>query len=372
MAAARSRSSVIGMNSIAEHRPVARGYRRFLPVAALLILAPFCAEYLIGSISIRSLPLLPFLIPLYGAAAVLIREISRRIGGGWSTILPLGAAFGVFQAGIVDGSLFNTRYAGLDLTGAQVPVLDFSAVFGLAFVMNHMMLSIGAPIALIEALAPDGQAAPWLGRFGVAVTALCYLAGSLLIGADNWAHEHFYPSPLQLASAAVTIAVLIAVALGLPRRRADHPSGPRSGPRPESMARAPGPWRVGGFTALVTGGYFFVPPNWFGVVLGLFLIGLTARLFTRWSRAVDWGGRHRIALAAGALFTGAWGAPIVGYVTDQTDAVTRIGNVIFALLTSALVIWTARRSRSPQQPEQAAATASLGPPDGPRKAVPGP
>jgi hypothetical protein len=74
------------------------------------------------------------------------------------------------------------------------------------------MLSIGAPIALIEALAPGGEATPWLGRFGLALTGLEYLGGSLLIGWDNWTKEHFQPTPLQLTSAAVLIAALIAIA----------------------------------------------------------------------------------------------------------------------------------------------------------------
>lgn len=53
-------------------------------------------------------------IPLYGTVAVLIREITRRTGRGWPTILLLGAAFGLIQAGLIDQSLFNPGY--LDTT----------------------------------------------------------------------------------------------------------------------------------------------------------------------------------------------------------------------------------------------------------------
>jgi hypothetical protein len=45
---------------------------------------------------------------------VLIREITRRTGRGWPTILLLGAAFGLVQAGLIDQSLFNPGYLDND------------------------------------------------------------------------------------------------------------------------------------------------------------------------------------------------------------------------------------------------------------------
>jgi hypothetical protein len=104
---------------------------------------------------------------------------------------------------------------------------------------------------------------------------------------------------------------------------------------------------VGAFTALLTGANFFLPANWIGVVeIVLLVIGLTSTMIVRWSRATGWGVRHRIAVAGGALFTAAWGAFIVGSFTGQTDAVTRLGNVIFGLFTAALVAWCLRRNRN--------------------------
>jgi hypothetical protein len=58
--------------------------------------------------------------PLYGAVAVLIGETTRRAGRGWPTILLLGAAFGLIQAGLIDQSLFNPGYLdNADPTWAQ-------------------------------------------------------------------------------------------------------------------------------------------------------------------------------------------------------------------------------------------------------------
>ena len=48
--------------------------------------------------------------PLYGAPALLIRELARRFGVGWPGIMALAAAFGIVQAGVVDQSLFSESY----------------------------------------------------------------------------------------------------------------------------------------------------------------------------------------------------------------------------------------------------------------------
>ncbi len=144
---------------------------RLAPVITLAVLAPFCAEYLLGGISLRDLVNLPFLMPLYGAAAVLIHEIVRRTGRGYPTIVGLGAAFGTFQAGLVDASMFDSGYGGFDLAGPVVPWIDWNIYWGMAFVVNHAVFSIAVPIALTEALYDHGEEhggehGPWLGRTG--------------------------------------------------------------------------------------------------------------------------------------------------------------------------------------------------------------
>ena len=87
------------------------------PVVGLLVLSPIAAEYLSGYQVFNPLVLLGYLgifIPLYGTVAVLIREITRRTRRGWPTILLLGAAFGLIQAGLIDQSLFNPGYLDND------------------------------------------------------------------------------------------------------------------------------------------------------------------------------------------------------------------------------------------------------------------
>jgi hypothetical protein len=111
---------------------------------------------------------------MYGGAAVLIREPARRTGGGWPAIVLLAAAFGVFQAGLVDQALFNqnyldnTQYAdwGTDANATLVPWLGFSAEEAYSYVGNHIALSICAPITLIGSFVaePRRTRPGWAGR----------------------------------------------------------------------------------------------------------------------------------------------------------------------------------------------------------------
>jgi hypothetical protein len=75
---------------------------RAVSVLALLLLAPWVGEFLLGNISMRRLPALMILALLYGCGALLIREVTRRTRRGWLTILLLGAAYGIIEAGIVE------------------------------------------------------------------------------------------------------------------------------------------------------------------------------------------------------------------------------------------------------------------------------
>ena len=139
--------------------------KRALPVLALLLLAPWVGEFLLGNISVRQLPALLILALLYGCGALLIREVTRRTGRGWPTILLLGAAYGVIEAGIVDQSLFNPSFEGWDFQAVTpMPALGISAWHAWTFVIGHSVWSIAVPIALVELLFPDRARAPWLGR----------------------------------------------------------------------------------------------------------------------------------------------------------------------------------------------------------------
>jgi hypothetical protein len=60
-----------------------------------------------------------------------------------------------------------------------VPALGISAYHAWTFVIGHSVWSIAVPIALVELLFLDRARTPWLGRVGLALIAVGYLAGCL-------------------------------------------------------------------------------------------------------------------------------------------------------------------------------------------------
>ncbi|WP_229073371.1 hypothetical protein [Actinoplanes sp. DH11] len=157
--------------------------RPWKPVVALLVLAPWAAECSWGGFAVTDFPVvILFLAPLYGGAAVLVREVARRTGGGWPAMVLLAGAFGIVQAALVDQSLFNpgflddTEFADQAQAAAAtlVPVFGFSADQAVTFIGNHVLLSICAPIMLVEsALRPAERRRPWLRRRGLSASVCC-------------------------------------------------------------------------------------------------------------------------------------------------------------------------------------------------------
>ena len=138
--------------------------RSLAPVLFVLLFAPVTAEYLIGYDDTIANPAvlifgLFFFAPLYGAPAILIRELARRRGFGWPTILLLATAFGLIEAGLVDQSLFDPPYRDIpywqDLrVPTYLPWAGTSAYMALTFVAGHVFGSVAAPLALAESLWP--------------------------------------------------------------------------------------------------------------------------------------------------------------------------------------------------------------------------
>jgi hypothetical protein len=155
----------------------------------------------------------------------------------------LGAAFGLIQAGLVDQSLFNPGYLDNDdPTWAEawrqerqttlIPGLGIGASH-LGFVTDYMIMTVAAPIAVVEALVPDRADRPWLGRAGLTVIGLLYLLGAGVVFAYDTLPRGFLVAPTQLIGTAVAVAGLVTV----PEQ---HPP-PGRGPRLPGVGVAPDP-----------------------------------------------------------------------------------------------------------------------------------
>jgi hypothetical protein len=293
---------------------------------------------------------------------VLIRETARRVGGGWPVMVLLAAAFGMFQAGLVDQSLFNPAYlddtefadAAAAADATRVPVLGLSAQQALSYVGNHVALSICAPIAIVESfLNPGRRRRAWLRGPGLAVVGVVYLLGCLLIFSDDGGRKNFLASPVQLTFAAVTVLGLIGAAM-LPRWRRTPPPVP---------SRAPHPIWPG---LVVVGAYLTADlvPGWVGVAIQVAVPAAAATTIVVWSRRTGWGQRHVLAAWAAALISAAAGAYVVPNYEPASPAQALLGDIAISVITLALVgtaFWRLRgRNPTPAGPPYDAA-ATTGP-----------
>ena len=230
--------------------------KRVWPAIALFLIAPLVAEFLLGDLPINMLGALVILAPMYGGGALLIREVVRRRGGGWPNIVVLGMAYALFEEAFTTQTLFNPNYLHLNLhllQPAYIPALGIGVWWTMHVLTLHTVWSISVSIALAESLVPDRATVPWLGRAGLAVTAVLFLLGAAASTAITLKFDPFLASKFQFAIAAFVCAILLGVSFRLPRRAAS--------PTAES---APSPWLAAG-AALLAGFHLPAGPATVGV-----------------------------------------------------------------------------------------------------------
>jgi hypothetical protein len=318
--------------------------RRLAPAFALFFLAPLVAEFLLGDFPVTYLGLLFALAPLYGGAALLIREVARRARRGWPTMLLLGLAFGVLEEGLLTQSLFNPGYVNAHLLDE-----GFVAALGIAipwtiFVLSlHTVWSIATPVALVEEATGGRREQPWTRTPGLIAASVLFLVGCLSTFRFTYADEHFMASPLQLAVTALVVVALVVAAFVVPRRSTE----------PAVVGGAvPAPWTIL-VMALAAGAVFMLADKVFTWPVAVATVLVAAIVVVgavrRWAGRSGWSAWHRLALAAGALFTYSWRAFTAGSVVAASPAVELVSHVIYAVAAVCIVAVVARLVKRQQQ-----------------------
>jgi hypothetical protein len=316
----------------------------WLPALGLFVLAPVCAEYLWGYDDSTGHPgtLVGNLIvfsPLYGAPALLVREVARRRGLGWPGILLLAAAFGVVQAAIVDQSMWSTGYRDIPYwEDMSVPTylapIGLSLYLALSFVGGHVILSIGSPIALVETLTPGRRRERWLGPVILWVVAFLYVAASALVLKDSYDTGEASATWGQLLCAGLAAVALVVTAFVVGRR-----------PTLILPGRVPRPMAVwaGAFFAMI--GWVAIPPSRIGTALVALLALSAVVVVWRWSQRGDWDQAHVLALASGAVVAAGCFAFLTTPIGEVGDVEKYGHNIALLALMVALSAWGARRAR---------------------------
>ena len=305
--------------------------KRTAAVITLALLSPLIAEYLSGSMSFAQIGAMPVMLAMYGGGVVLIRELVRRTGRGWPSILFLALAYALLEEGIADQSLFNPNFLGLrQLDPGFIPALGIglpAAIFAFGI---HVVWSIAVPIALAESLFPSIRNEAWTGRIGLAVAALFYAGGVALI--TMYFAKKFFATPAQIGASVIGIVVLVAIAFALPR------IGPKI-PGP-----APSPWIVGMVGFVATFAFVLLygqgVHHWpWAAAAGLALILVLLIGFAFWAgRRSGWKPMQTYAFAAGALITTCCTGFFVEIALHDKAAMLPAHAVLVAAMIALLVL----------------------------------
>jgi hypothetical protein len=304
--------------------------RHALPIG-LFFLAPLVAEFLLGNLPIFVLPAIVVLAPMYGGGALLIREVVRRRGLGWPNILLLAVAYGVLEEGLTTQSLFNPNYADLRLLDpGHISALGMGAPWTVFVLGLHTVWSITVPIVLMESVSRRPRE-PWLGKIGLWVYGMLFLAGIAATTAFGYTKDSFRASTGQNIGVGIAIVVLVALAVWIGRRAHRRTTG-----------SVPSAWIIGVVTLVLGSGWMVVNDQikngWLEAILLLAIEVLTVFVIVTWSRRTGWTRLHTLAAAGGALLTYAWHAFPETPVFDAPRSTDLIGNAVFALLAVALLI----------------------------------
>lgn len=314
---------------------------RAVPILCILVGAPITAEFLQAYLSSTGDPKeiaigIVFFAPLYGGAALLIREIAVRTRRGWTGVLIIALAFGLAMPGLIDLALFGEGRADIDYWSelrepTLIAPLGISAFTTVSWTVGHAMMSVGAPLALLYSLAPAHRGRPLLGKVGLSVMLI---AASVVATAVHQDGQQNYGYVLSLTQIGTVLAVVVGLAilaftpLGAPLR---VDAAERSVPAAAVVVGA----------VMLKLSVDLLPPTWTGVLSAIAVLIVGAASIHWASRRRRWGPREIGLLGAGVVI----GAVLIGFlspVPPGTSVAAKISQssvlLVLSLLLLALVI----------------------------------
>jgi hypothetical protein len=341
------------------HPPTSHPHRSILAAVTLFFLAPIVAEFLLGDFPATWLLLIIVLAPMYGGGAILIRELTRRSGRGWPTILLLGVAYAIIEEAFTTQTLFNPDIYGMHmhlLSHGWIPALGIGAWWTLFMLNVHAFWSIGVSIALAEGLYPSRARTPWLGKVGFSVAAVLFAIGIVYSTVYTFHHDPFRASTAQFIVSAVLVVVFAAAAFLVPPSLRDKPatlpaSTATREPLPAPSPPAP-PALITGVAAFLLGAAVMLSPilwDWGAVALILaidlvFLIGVW--LFSHRSA---WTPLHTLSVGAGGALVYGVHAFMQPPVVPCPKWIALLSHVLFLVLALAVVAIAVFRTRRTQR-----------------------
>jgi len=147
---------------------------------------------------------------IYGVSALVAREIAVRFGGGATTVLVLGLAFGIVNEGMAVHSLFNPSWSSAGVLGSYGRWLGVNWLWTEWIVPFHAVWSISFPVFLVGELWPDTRSTRllsnrWLIAFAAIPIPVAVVTGQIFAS--------YTLSVLDWAGMAIALIVLGLVAV---------------------------------------------------------------------------------------------------------------------------------------------------------------
>jgi hypothetical protein len=326
--------------------------RALVPIATLLVLSPLIGEVMSGATLLSYIVVLVPEIMVWGCGALVIRDVVRRWGGSWTSVLLLGFGLAIAEEFIIQ----QTSIAPLPWMGAS-PV--YGRVWGvnwpyLAFMLGfEPVFMVLVPVQITELMFPERRHEAWLHRRGYLLSTLAFLVGSF-VAWFSWtqmARPYAFHAPPYEPPALTLLAGFLAIGLLAVAARAARGAGQT---RTASAHNPPRPWLVA-IVALLLGfpwyglmvvvfGRWMDLPLWIPMTLagawGLASYGLIGR----WTTTSGWQDPHRWALSMGALLV----CMIAGFLGagawSRTDTIAKaVMNLAAVGCMAALAVRIARR-----------------------------
>lgn len=334
------------------------------PVWTLVFLSPFIAEVLSGATKVSVLFVLIPEMMCWGCGALLIRELVRRWGGGWPSLLSLGLALSVAEEFIIQ----QTSVAPLPFPGA---LAHYGRAAGVNWIYFLFMLGFESvwvvlvPVGVTELIFRKRRGMLWLRTRGMVIAALIFLLGSRIAwyawvkrARPTILHVPAYEAPARMIAAGLAAILLLGVLAWVLRGVGSKPSA--------SRWTAPA-WGAG-LAVLVLAlpwyalmGFVFtpkVPHVAFALVLAAGVAwGIVALLILgRWGTSARWGDLHRWAATFAATLV-CMGAGFLG--SSAWLPLDRVGKIVLNAIAVAgflVLLRTLRRREAPAAAELPVAT----------------
>jgi len=322
--------------------------QRILPALTLALLAPLLAEILPGATRFSAIFVYPIQVCVWGLGALMIREVVRRRGLGWPSLLLLALVLALAEEFVIQQT--SLAPVVIQLQGeVYARAFGVNYVYALWALVYETVFVVFLSITLAELLFPARRNDPWMNRTGVLVSIVLFAVGSLLAW-YSWTQiartlvfhlPSYTPPRTAVALALVTMFVLTVAAL-------------RPAPRISlaSPIKPPPPWRLGlagaiwamlwyGLCLLAFGIQPRFPPA-LAVGGGLLLVLLILAFLPRFTSHPAWSPIHAHGLVFGTM-TGAMAVAFVGFL--YASPIDFWFKVVVDAVAVVLLVWLGLRLR---------------------------